>query len=135
MEKRRAYPEIVVAVASAAWGLFWIPLRAFERHGLNPGWAALAQFVAPLVILTPFALARLLRGKPRGVAQFRSGLLIGAAVALYLESQRGPGSARLPRARQKGSRRRRMHGADSQTRRPVTRHWSLRTHGTLQRVW
>jgi drug/metabolite transporter (DMT)-like permease len=34
----------------------------------------------------PFALVRLVRGKPTGVAQFRSGLLIGAAVALYLES-------------------------------------------------
>jgi drug/metabolite transporter (DMT)-like permease len=86
MEKRRPYPEVIVVVASAAWGLFWIPLRAFERHGLNPGWATLAQFVAPLAILTPFALVRLLRGKPTGVAQFRSGLLIGAAVALYLES-------------------------------------------------
>ena len=86
MEKRRPYPEIVVLVASAAWGLFWIPLRAFEHHGLNPGWATLAQFVAPLAILTPFALVRLLRGKPTGVAQFRSGLLIGAAVALYLGS-------------------------------------------------
>ena len=86
MEWRRPYPEIVVVVASAAWGLFWIPLRAFEHHGLNPGWATLAQFVAPLAILVPFALVRLVRGKPTGVAQFRSGLLIGAAVALYLES-------------------------------------------------
>jgi drug/metabolite transporter (DMT)-like permease len=34
----------------------------------------------------PFALGRLVRGKPTGVAQYRSGLLIGAAVALYLES-------------------------------------------------
>jgi drug/metabolite transporter (DMT)-like permease len=86
MEKRRPYPEVIVVVASAAWGLFWIPLRAFEQHGLNPGWATVAQFVAPLAILVPFALVRLLRGKPTGVAQFRSGLLIGAAVALYLES-------------------------------------------------
>jgi len=86
VEKIRRYPEIVVVLASAAWGLFWIPLRAFERHGLDPGWATLAQFVAPLVILVPFALVRLLRGKPTGVAQYRTGLLIGAAVALYLES-------------------------------------------------
>jgi drug/metabolite transporter (DMT)-like permease len=86
LQKRRTYPEIVVVVASAAWGLFWIPLRAFEHHGLNPGWATLAQFVAPLAILTPIALVRWLRKRPTGVAQFRSGLLIGAAVALYLES-------------------------------------------------
>jgi drug/metabolite transporter (DMT)-like permease len=73
-------------VASAAWGLFWIPLRAFEREGLGPAWATLAQFLTPLVIMTPFAAARLLRGKPAGWSQYRSGLLIGGAVALYLES-------------------------------------------------
>jgi drug/metabolite transporter (DMT)-like permease len=66
--------------------LFWIPLRAAEQHGLNPGWATLAQFVAPLAILVPLALVRLVRGKPTGVAQFRRGPLIGAVVALYLES-------------------------------------------------
>jgi drug/metabolite transporter (DMT)-like permease len=86
MERRRPYPEIVVIVASSAWGLFWIPLRAFEREGLGPAWATLAQFLTPLVIMTPFAVARLLRGKPTGVSQYRSGLLIGGAVMLYLES-------------------------------------------------
>ena len=86
MERRRPYPEIVVLVASAAWGLFWIPLRAFERQGLGPAWATLAQFLTPLAIMTPFAVARLLRGKPTGFSQYRSGLLIGGAVALYLSS-------------------------------------------------
>ena len=86
MERRRPYPEIVVLVASAAWGLFWIPLRAFERQGLGPAWATLAQFLVPLAIVTPFVAARWLRGRPTGFAQYRSGLLIGGAVALYLSS-------------------------------------------------
>jgi drug/metabolite transporter (DMT)-like permease len=86
MERRRPYPEIIVLVASTAWGLFWIPLRAFEQHGLGPAWATLAQFLTPLAIMTPFAIARLLRHKPTGWSQYRSGLLIGGAVALYLES-------------------------------------------------
>jgi len=86
MEWRRPKPEIVVLVASAAWGLFWIPLRAFERQGLGPAWATLAQFLMPLVLMTPFVAARRLRRKPTGVWQYRSGLLIGGAVALYLES-------------------------------------------------
>ena len=80
------HPEIVVLVASAAWGLFWIPLRAFERQGLGPAWATLAQFLMPLALMTPFAAARWLRRKPTGIRQYRSGLLIGGAVALYLES-------------------------------------------------
>ena len=86
MGQRRPYPELIVAIASAAWGLFWIPLRAFERHGLDPAWATLAQFLAPLIVLTPFALLRWLRRQPTGIATYRTGLLIGAAVALYLES-------------------------------------------------
>ena len=86
MDRRRAHPEIVVLVASAAWGLFWIPLRAFERQGLGPAWATVAQFLMPLAIMTPFAAARWLRMKPTGIRQYRSGLLIGGAVALYLSS-------------------------------------------------
>ena len=86
LEQRRPYPELVVAITSAAWGLFWIPLRAFERHGLEPAWATLTQFLVPLAILTPFAVVRWTRRQPTGVRQYRTGLLIGAAVALYLES-------------------------------------------------
>jgi drug/metabolite transporter (DMT)-like permease len=86
MEQRRSYPELIVAISSAAWGLFWIPLRAFERNGLDPAWAALSQFIAPLAILMPFAFLRWLRKQPTGIQQYRTGLLIGAAVALYLES-------------------------------------------------
>lgn len=86
MEQRRYYPELVVAIASAAWGLFWIPLRAFENYGLGPAWATLTQFLAPFAILVPFAVVRLVRKQPTGIQQYRTGLLIGAAVALYLES-------------------------------------------------
>ncbi len=86
MEQRRPYPELVVAIASAAWGLFWIPLRWFESQSLEPAWATLSQFLVPLAILTPFAVVRWSRRQPTGVQQYRTGLLIGAAVALYLES-------------------------------------------------
>lgn len=86
MTGRRPNPELVVAIASAAWGLFWIPLRAFERHGLEPAWATLTQFLTPLIVLMPFALSRWARRQPIGIDQYRTGVLIGAAVALYLES-------------------------------------------------
>ena len=82
----RPSAELVVAVASAAWGLFWIPLRAFQNQGLEPAWATLAQFLAPLLALLPLALYRWRRGLPSGVGQYRTGILVGTAVALYLES-------------------------------------------------
>lgn len=83
---RLPYPEIVVVVASAAWGLFWIPLRAIERQGLDPGWVTLTQFLAPFLVLVPFAVLRWLRKQPTGIQQYRTGLLVGTAVALYLVS-------------------------------------------------
>ncbi|MCJ7537717.1 MAG: DMT family transporter [Anaerolineales bacterium] len=86
MKLRRPSPELAVAIASAAWGLFWIPLRAFERHGLDPAWVTLTQFLAPLAILMPFAVLRWRRRQPTGIQQYRTGLLIGAAVAMYLVS-------------------------------------------------
>jgi drug/metabolite transporter (DMT)-like permease len=66
--------------------LYWIPLRAFERQGLESAWATLTQFLAPLAVLIPFAVLRWLRRQPTGIQQYRTGLLIGAAVAMYLES-------------------------------------------------
>ena len=85
-ERRTPYPEIVVAIASAAWGLFWIPLRALESYRLAPAWATLTQFLVPLFLLVPAAGYRWFRKQPTGIGQYRTGLLIGTAVALYLES-------------------------------------------------
>lgn len=79
-------PELVVTFAAAAWGLFWIPLRAFERQGLQPGWVTLSQFFAPLIVLLPIALWRWMQGQRVGVRRVRLGLFLGIAVALYVES-------------------------------------------------
>ena len=84
--KRNVLPEIIVATASAIWGLLWIPLRAFDRQGLAPGWVIVCQFVAPLVLMTPLAVLRWRRGGAPGTGQFATGLLIGGAVVLYCES-------------------------------------------------
>jgi drug/metabolite transporter (DMT)-like permease len=86
MSKKNLYPEIIVALAAAVWGLFWIPLRAFETHGLAPAWTTLIQFVAPLIMMTPFAIRRVLHRKPTGIEQYGTGLLIGSAFTLYCGS-------------------------------------------------
>ena len=83
---KKLLPELSVAIAAAAWGLFWIPLRAFNSNGLTGSWAVLAQFLIPLLILIPFALLRLIQKKPTGIGQYRTGILVGVAVSLYLES-------------------------------------------------
>ncbi len=79
-------PEIVVAVSAAIWGLFWLPLRAFESLGLDPAWVTVGQFITPLVCLLPFACVRLWRRQAIGAGQVVTGFLIGGALALYCES-------------------------------------------------
>ena len=86
MLKRVVHPEIVVAMAAAIWGLFWIPLRVFERQGLDPAWVILSQFIAPLAFMLPFAIMRLLRKQHTGIEQYVSGLLVGGGVVMYCES-------------------------------------------------
>ncbi|WP_422373201.1 DMT family transporter [Hoeflea sp.] len=79
-------PIIVTIVAASAWGLFWLPLRAFEDKGLAAGWATLAIFATPALLLAPPALWRRMRNRPTGAGSAVTGLLVGGAVALYSES-------------------------------------------------
>lgn len=79
-------PILVTILAASAWGLFWLPLRAFEDNGLAAGWATLAVFATPAALLLPVAFWRLARGLPVGAGQATTGLLVGGAVALYSES-------------------------------------------------
>jgi drug/metabolite transporter (DMT)-like permease len=79
-------PTIVVVAAAGVWGLFWLPLRFFERAGLAAGWATLAMFAVPLLLFLPVALHRVVHGKPTGVRQVLTGATMGAALALYYES-------------------------------------------------
>lgn len=76
----------MVVVAAGVWGLFWLPLRFFERAGLATGWATLAMFAVPLLLILPATLFRALRDKPTGARQVVTGATVGAAFALYYES-------------------------------------------------
>jgi drug/metabolite transporter (DMT)-like permease len=80
------HPEIVVAVSAAIWGLFWIPLRAFESFGLEPAWVTASQFIVPLLLMLPFAARRIIKNQPAGFGQYKTGILIGVAFVLYCES-------------------------------------------------
>lgn len=75
-----------MVIAASVWGLFWLPLRAFERNGLDPAWTTLGQFIAPLIILLPVALFRHAKSRTFGLGNMSSGLLIGAAFVLYYKS-------------------------------------------------
>lgn len=86
MLKKTAQPEIVVSAAAAMWGLFWVPLRAFESRGLDPVWVVLLQFIAPLAFMLPFAILRLRRRLPIGIKQYSTALLVGGGIVMYCQS-------------------------------------------------
>lgn len=79
-------PIIVTVLAASVWGLYWLPLRAFEDNGLTGGWTTLAVFATPTLLLAPLALWRMAQGRSGGVESAVTGLLVGGSVALYSES-------------------------------------------------
>jgi len=75
--------SLAVAFGSVLWGLYWLPVRYLGELGFSGSWPGLVLFLASILVLLPFAVARrrqLLRAGP-GLAV--TGLMTGAAFALY----------------------------------------------------
>ena len=83
MRPRLTGPETAIAISGALWGLYWIPIRHLEAHGVGVVWTTLGLFMAALAIFAPI-LAR----HPPARAVFTprmlvTGLLTGASFVLY----------------------------------------------------
>lgn len=82
---RRAtfYASALVFLSASVWGLFWLPLREIDRHGLTGPWVILAVNAAPLLFFTPFIIKRwpLIRSNLRVICII--GMLIGAGLVFY----------------------------------------------------
>lgn len=76
-------PSIVVALIGASWGVFWLPMRLLDEIGLGGAWASLAVFATAMVLLLPVIIARWRRLVAGGVSLLLTGMIIGAAFALY----------------------------------------------------
>lgn len=86
LERGQLVPSIMLVAAAAFWGLFWIPIRAFEDAGLGAAWAGVGQFLTPMVVMAPMAVWLALSGRPTGLAQWKTALFTGGAFALYADS-------------------------------------------------
>ena len=86
MRPRLTGPETAIAISGALWGLYWIPIRHLEAHGVGVVWATLGLFTAALAIFAPI----LVRHPPaRAVFTPRmlaTGLLTGGSFVLYTVS-------------------------------------------------
>lgn len=75
-----------VVLAAGSWGLYWIPQRAFASAGMTGGWGTIAQSLGCVVLLTPIAVRRWLRGEQTGVDLPVFGLLMGGGFVCYANS-------------------------------------------------
>jgi drug/metabolite transporter (DMT)-like permease len=76
-------PNVVVALIGVSWGVFWLPMRLLDKIGLTGAWASLAVFATAIVLLFPVIIARRRRLVAGGTSLLVTGMIIGAAFALY----------------------------------------------------
>ncbi len=85
-ERGQLLPSMLLVSSAAFWGLFWIPLRAFESAGLGAAWAGVGQFLTPCLVLLPMAVWLAARGRPTGLGCWKTAIFTGGAFALYTDS-------------------------------------------------
>lgn len=56
--KTETIAKLACAYSGLVWGLFWMPLRALERAGIEGLWAVLLFNAVPFVLVLPIALWR-----------------------------------------------------------------------------
>lgn len=76
-------PAMLILGGASAWGLLWLPLRYMENHGLVEGWAALAAFSWPALLLLPLLWWRRRTLVPHWRRLLLFGLLSGLGFGLY----------------------------------------------------
>ena len=74
---------VSVAAAGAAWGIFWIPLRALDEAGIVGAWAVVFFYVLPALLLAPIIFLRQRQIVDGGWLLQAAGLLAGAALVCY----------------------------------------------------
>lgn len=52
------WTSVIVAASGAFWGLWWIPLRFLESHGLVGNWASVILNAAATLVLLPIVILR-----------------------------------------------------------------------------
>ena len=74
---------VSVAAAGAAWGIFWIPLRALDEAGIVGAWAVVFFYVLPTLLLAPIIFLRQRQIVDGGWPLQAAGLLAGVALVCY----------------------------------------------------
>ena len=78
------WPAVIVAAASGAWGLYWLPLRALHEAGIPLAWVPALLYAGPALLLALAAMAVERSGPVLPTAL--TGLLAGIALAFYTDA-------------------------------------------------
>ncbi len=85
-ERVELWAKIACAYGGAAWGLFWIPLRALNDSGVGGPWPTVLFFVVPTILFVPIFVRRWRPIFASGLRLHFICMVIGAAVAMYSNS-------------------------------------------------
>ena len=72
-----------LAISAGAWGIYWLPQRILEDGGLTGGWGTIAQMTIGVLILSPIAVWRKIKGRTSGLELPLTGLLAGGGFICY----------------------------------------------------
>lgn len=77
------YASGIAFLSASVWGLFWLPLREIDKHGLTGPWVILAINIIPLILFIPVVLKRwpVMRGHLREATVI--GMLCAAGLVFY----------------------------------------------------
>ena len=75
---------LALAISAGAWGIYWLPQRILEDGGLTGGWGTIAQMIIGVLLLSPIAMWRRIKGRSTGLELPMVGLLVGGGFILSL---------------------------------------------------
>ena len=78
--------SVILFLCSATWGLYWIPLRAIESHGVSSSWSVVILNACPLLALLPASVIKFKSRTYDLLPTLCAALMIGLAFSFYANS-------------------------------------------------
>lgn len=75
--------SLALALAAAAWGLYWIPLRTIEGLGIASSWSIVFFNACPLIVLLPMMVLSFRKLAGIAAPTLFAALMTGSAFTLY----------------------------------------------------
>lgn len=75
--------SLALSLSAAAWGLYWLPLRAIENAGLSGSWSVVFFNACPLIVLLPWLVFHFRKLKNIAGPTMLAAIMIGMAFTLY----------------------------------------------------